>query len=506
MPCTTILVGNKASYDGSTMIARNDDSGSAGHFTSKKFVIVKPEDQPRTYKCAQTRTEVALPETPMRYSAIPNVPKDKGIWAACGVNEKNVGMTATETISTNERVLGADPLTEFKDGHPELSEGIGEEDFVVLVLPYISSAREGVKRMGALLEAYGTYEMNGMAFSDSDEIWWMETIGGHHWMARRVPDECYAVIPNQLGLDRLELQDALGEQKEYMCSADLKEFIEENHLDLSLDEEERAEALNPRDAFGSHDDSDHVYNTPRAWYMLRYFNPHTLIWDGPDADYKPEDDDLPWCMVPEKKITTEDVKYILSSHYQGTPYDPYITHGDKSRSNMYRTIGINRTDNLSMVQIRPYLPEECRALQWIAFGSNVFNAFAPFYTNVNEMPDYLSSTEERVSTDNWYWTSRLIAALADASWIVSRFEIEHYAFQIQSEVRRVINESDRAIRNLAGESSPEGSDMQAQVQEVLSQANRKVADILKKHADETLDTVLQAASDGMKNRFSRADV
>ena len=33
MACTTILVGKKASYDGSTMIARNDDSGS-GHFTA----------------------------------------------------------------------------------------------------------------------------------------------------------------------------------------------------------------------------------------------------------------------------------------------------------------------------------------------------------------------------------------------------------------------------------------------------------------------------------------
>ena len=27
MGCTTILVGKKATYDGSTMIARNDDSG-----------------------------------------------------------------------------------------------------------------------------------------------------------------------------------------------------------------------------------------------------------------------------------------------------------------------------------------------------------------------------------------------------------------------------------------------------------------------------------------------
>ena len=39
MACTTILVGKKASYDGSTMIARNDDSGS-GHFTPKKFVVI----------------------------------------------------------------------------------------------------------------------------------------------------------------------------------------------------------------------------------------------------------------------------------------------------------------------------------------------------------------------------------------------------------------------------------------------------------------------------------
>ena len=66
--------------------------------------------------------------------------------------------------------------------------------------------------------------------------------------------------------------------------------------------------LNPREAFGSHDDADHVYNTPRAWYMLRTLNPQTFTWDGPDADYTPLSDDLPWCLIPEKKITVEDVK------------------------------------------------------------------------------------------------------------------------------------------------------------------------------------------------------
>ena len=61
MPCTTILVGKKASYDGSTMIARNDDSG-AGHYTSKKFVVIHPEEQARTYKTEISHLTIELPD------------------------------------------------------------------------------------------------------------------------------------------------------------------------------------------------------------------------------------------------------------------------------------------------------------------------------------------------------------------------------------------------------------------------------------------------------------
>ena len=181
MACTTILVGKKASYDGSTMIARNDDSGS-GHFTAKKFVVVQPEEHPAVYKSVISHVEVPLPGNALRMTAMPNAVEGKGIWAASGVNAANVGMTATETITSNPRVLGADPLVVYqpaRDGQLEVPGGIGEEDIVYLVLPYIHSAREGVLRLGKLLEEYGTYEMNGIAFQDVDEIWWLETIGGH---------------------------------------------------------------------------------------------------------------------------------------------------------------------------------------------------------------------------------------------------------------------------------------------------------------------------------------
>ena len=119
------------------------------------MIVVKPEDQPRHYRSVQSSFEMDLPDNPMTYTSVPDALGKDGIWAEAGVNEANVAMSATETITTNSRVLGADPL---------VASGIGEEDMVTLVLPYIRSAREGVLRLGAILEDYGTYESNGVAF------------------------------------------------------------------------------------------------------------------------------------------------------------------------------------------------------------------------------------------------------------------------------------------------------------------------------------------------------
>ena len=493
MPCTTILVGKKASYDGSTMIARNDDSPS-GQFTPKKFVVVHPEEQPKKYKSVLSHVEIDLPEDPMRYTAVPNALDGEGIWAAHGVNAAGVGMTATETITSNARVLGADPLVEYvpaQDGAEEIPGGIGEEDIVSVVLPYIHSAREGVTRLGSLLEKYGTYEMNGIAFSDKNEIWWLETIGGHHWIARRVPDDAYVVMPNQFGIDAFDLEDALNAQENHMCSADLKEFIEKHHLDLSQDGN-----FSARDAFGSHDDSDHVYNTPRAWFGLRYFNPHTMKWEGEDADYTPESDDLPWCMIPEKKITVEDVKYVLSSHYQGTSYDPYAKHSDPVYRNKYRAIGINRTDLLSLIQIRPYMPEEFQVIQWVAFASNPFNVLVPFYPQVSKTPEYMANTTAEVSTENFYWASRMIAAMADAAYAKTSIYIERYRLAVGSKAHALIIKGDKA-QQAAG--TPE------EKEKIREEINEEMAAMLKKETGNTLNKVLFELSASMKNAFSRSD-
>ena len=294
MPCTTILAGKLATHDGSTLISRNDDGG----FEAKQLLVVRPEKQKKTYKTVISHLCVDLPDAPLQYTAAPNVTKTHGVWPACGINAANVAMTATETVTSNPRVLGADPSVVYQPRRGRAKEvpgGLGEEDLITVVLPYIRSAREGVLRMGALLEKYGTYEPNGMAFSDENEVWWLETIGGHHWIARRVPDDRVVIMPNQFGLDCFDFDDAYGGGRENLCSADLRDFVEKHHLYTGQEG-----AFNPRLAFGSRSDADHLYNTPRAWFMARYLLERTYRWDGPEADFTPESNDIPWSFVPER--------------------------------------------------------------------------------------------------------------------------------------------------------------------------------------------------------------
>ena len=309
--CTTILVGKNASFDGSTLMARDEDS-PPGVFNPKKYIIIKPNDQTKKYKIINSDIDILLPENPYQYTEKPDAIEGNGIFGEEGINSVNIAMTATETITSNEMVLGADPLVDT---------GIGEADFLTIVLPYIKSAKEGVIRLGELLEKYGTYESNGIGFQDENDIWWMETIGGHHFAAKRVPDDSYVVCPNQQGIQSFDFVDAFGEKKNNICSKDLIDFIKSNHLDLTIysDKDDKNLENNNnfdfRAAFGSKTDTDKTYNTPRAWFMLRHFNKNSYKWDKPYSNFCPESLNLPWSLVPEHKITIEDIKNVLSSYY-----------------------------------------------------------------------------------------------------------------------------------------------------------------------------------------------
>ena len=252
----------------------------------------------------------------------------------------------------------------------------------------------------------------------------------------------------------------------------------------------REGTFNPRLAFGSRSDSDHIYNTPRAWFMARYLLERTYRWDGPHADFTPESNDIPWSFVPERKITVQDVRYLLGSHYQGTPYDPY----DKTAAfhGKYRTIGVPNSDVCGIMQIRGYMPEALKGVQWCSMGGSGFTACFPLYAGVDSLPAYFSATKDVVSTDAMYWQSRLIAALTDAHYFSAIVLNERYQNAVWNKGSRLLCEYD--ARYLS-ENDPA----------LLTEANRKVAEMVKEESDKALGQVLRNASEHMKIRYHRGD-
>lgn len=414
MACTTILVGKAASLDGSTMIARQEDYGNA--LNPQRFAVVLPEDQPRKYASKTTSFTCDLPDNPLRYTSNPDADPSAGVFGAAGINTENVAMTATETATTNARIRGLDPYNE--------ESGIGEEDFVTLVLPYIHSAREGVVRLGKLLEAAGTYEPNGIAFADAEEVWYFETIGGHHWAAIKIPDDAFVVAPNRFNIDYFDFASP-----DTMAAADLKHWIDVN--DLNPD----PAGYNLRHICGSHSYQDARYNNPRAWYVQRLFGAQS----GDDSQAM----DLPFICHPAHRLAVEDLKQAFSAHYQGTPDDPY-THDGPDR---FRSIALNRNLELHVLQLRSGVPAPLAAVHWLAFGPNTFNALVPFYANVVDTPEAYKATTASYDPRNMYWLTHTIAALGDADYVHAQAPAANYEETVMAKGRHFQHEADREGKN-----------------------------------------------------------
>lgn len=257
--------------------------------------------------------------------------------------------------------------------------------------------------------------------------------------------------------------------------------------------------------------------------MQRFLNPYDEMWDGQDADHRPENNDIPWARQPERKVTIEDIKYVLSGHYQGTPYDPYGKLGDERTRHMYRPIGINRQSQLAVLQLRPYRPQAYRAIQWMAYGSNPFNTLVPFYANVDVTPAYLADTTTRVTSENFYWENRIIAALCDGAFADTANAVERYQEKTGAMGHRMVAATDEQASRLGfdaaefdadnadGDVEPMDPDAivsavrNGEVREVLAAANQTMADQLKEETDKLLDSVLYTRSMAMKNGFHMSD-
>lgn len=103
---------------------------------------------------------------------------------------------------------------------------------------------------------------------------------------------------------------------------------------------------------------------------------------------------------------------------------------------------------------------------------------------------------ETVSTDNFYWSSRLIAAMADASYKKSSIHIERYQKNVMAKGHHLINIYDELLQK--------ENDLNKQLQ-LKHQANQEIADMLKEETNKTISLVLNELSLSMKNKFERSD-
>lgn len=410
--CTSILIGKKASIDGTIMIGRNEDAKSSW---PKHFIVRQHNEIINHFKSNDNDFEMDLPTTSAKYTATPEWTDKFGVFEEAGINEFSVAMSATESAYSNVRVLAADPL---------VPTGITEEAMVTVVLPFIHSAREGVKRLGEIIETHGTNESNGILFADDNEAWYMETTGGHYWVAQRIPDDSCAVIANQLSIQEIDFNDS----DQFMFHTNIKDFVTNNNLNPDPSH------FNFRKIFGTNDASDAVYNTPRVWYGHRLFSPSNV-----DNEF-PESSELPFIIKPSHLLSVEDAQTYLSSHFQGTPYDPIGT-GSETEKHKYRPISLAKTQESHILQMN----RTPANLHWLSLGVSAQSVYIPFYAGITDTPISYKRGEQQYNSDSEYWNYKLAGVLVDAHLQQFSKPLADLQTDINVKVREMLKNADLGL-------------------------------------------------------------
>lgn len=458
--CTSILIGAKASIDGSVMIGRNEDAKAAW----PKHFVVHPakETTAAQFVSPDNGFTLPLPTHAAKYTATPEWTDQYGVFEEAGINEYGVAMSATESTYSNDRVLGCDPL---------VKNGIAEEAMVTVVLPYVRTARAGVQRLGQLVEHYGTAESNGILFADQTEAWYLETGAGHYWVAQRIPDHAYAVVANQMAIQTVDFHDPAN----FLFAADLQRFVTDNHLNPHRDQ------FNWREIFGTRDQSDLYYNTPRVWYGQQRFTPQVSA--------QPQSFDLPFIQYADRQLAVTDAQDYLSSHFEGTPYDP-VGAGSPADRKRFRPVSLAKTQESHVLQLRPDLEPALAGIQWLAMGVGAQSVYVPFYAGIDQTPAAYQLGTATYDSQSAYWVYKLISVLNDAHYHETITQLNATQKQLRSDLAHLVHQTDAVANRLSG---PELTHY------LTTQSNRAAALGIQRYRDLAAQFITQATDLGPLN-------
>ena len=382
--CTGFIIGKDLTTDGSTLYGRTEDL-EPNH--NKNFVV-----RERKYNKAGDQFvdetngfSFDLPAVSYKYTAVPDVTPEQGVFDEAGFNEEGVSISATVSASANDDIQKVDPY---------VKDGIAESALTSVVLPHVKTAKEGVELLAKIVREKGAAEGNIVTIADKTGVWYMEILSGHQYAAIKFPDDKYAVFPNTFFLGSVDKNDT----ENTILSADLEKIAQD--------------AGTYKEINGSF----HVaqsYNPPLAEAD------RSRVWSGikaldPNADVQYDDEYFELMHSTSDKLSLRDAMNLQRNRLEGTdfkPQDQMELDGkgipDKTKADPVYKYPISNPNVMEahIFQLKDNLPANTGGgILWLAMGSPRNAPYLPYYGNISNTSQPYQEMSTAYNENSWYWT------------------------------------------------------------------------------------------------------
>ena len=401
--CTNLIVGKKASVDGSVLVSYNaDDYGMFGHLCHYPAGTHKKGEMRKIFDWDTGEYHGEIPEAPVTYNVIGNI------------NEFQ--------LSIGETTYG---------GREEMVDTTGILDYgslIYVTLQRAKTAREAISVMTSLVEKYG-YCSEGETFSicDPNEAWIMEMMGtgpgskGVVWVAMRIPDNAICAHANQSRIGKFDMKD----KKNVLYSKNVISYARKMGWFTGKDAD-----FSWKNTYARPDFSGRRFCDARVWSFFNHYQKgfdRYLPWAlGKD----PNAEDMPLWIIPDRKLSVHDVEMGMRDHYEGTalaldttnvgggiyqmPYRPTPLQFKVDGKTYFneRPISTQQTAFSFVSQLRSWMPREIGGVIW--FGNDDANmvAYTPVYCGNTVQPEcYNTPGADAVtfSDKNAFWVCNWVS-------------------------------------------------------------------------------------------------
>ncbi|MDD8030556.1 MAG: C69 family dipeptidase [Acidobacteriota bacterium] len=399
--CTVIMVGKKASVDGSTMTTHTADCGMCDW--TWRYVPAadhRPGETRKIYRISQVRTWP--PEEGLKWDLIkrdftgleiPEVPHTFGYLH--GV----FGYINDQQLAIGESTIG----NRSKMSNHTQTPAFNITMLSLLAMERCRTAREAITLMGSLAEKYGYGGEDGgemLAVADPEEVWvfeimpvgplWTPDSGqpGAVWCAQRVPDDQVSVCPNESRIGQIDLDNP----DYFMASSNVISYAVEN----KFWNPQGGQPFSWKKAYSPVEGS--ADKQPRRSRMWRFFD---LVCPSAGFPASLPNMDFPFSVKPDKLLSVKDVMNLTRDKGYGTFFDPVRgLRGGPFKNPNYddsaRLISSRTVEYTTVTQGRSWLPSEIGGLVWLAWGTQDTSCFMPFYAGIKAFPSSFSQGDHWV--------------------------------------------------------------------------------------------------------------